>query len=126
MRQVAGPDGGAGGAAAQAHADGDLALLHHALAIGFLHSYRDGRHEQRAREIVRALHPDLAITLSSEVAPEIREFERTSTAALNAVLQPVVGGYLEALDGRLRRRGWGRQVLEALEPWVDLPRLRPS
>jgi ATP-dependent DNA helicase DinG len=36
------------------------------------------------------------------------------------------GGRLAVLDGRLRRRGWGRQVLEALEPWVDLPRLRPS
>ena len=55
----------------------------------FLHAYRDPRHEQRAGEIVRALYPDLPLTLSSEVAPEIREYERTSTACANAYVQPL-------------------------------------
>ena len=77
-----------------------------ALAIGFLHSYRDARHELRAREVVRALFPDLAITLSAEVAPEIREFERTSTACANAYVQPRMKKYLDKLEADLTRIGF--------------------
>jgi len=77
-----------------------------ALAIGFLHSYRDPRHEKRAGEIVRALYPGLMLTLSAEVAPEIREYERSSTACANAYVQPRMHRYLDALEASLARIGF--------------------
>ncbi|HEV7442148.1 MAG TPA: hydantoinase/oxoprolinase N-terminal domain-containing protein, partial [Steroidobacteraceae bacterium] len=55
-----------------------------ALAIAFLHSYANPSHERRAYEIIRRRYPRLPITLSAEVAPEIREYERTNTACVNA------------------------------------------
>jgi N-methylhydantoinase A len=67
------------------------------LAICLLHSYASGRHERRVREITEGLAPELPISLSSEVLPEIGEYERTSTTVINAYLQPVVGGYLANL-----------------------------
>src|SRR5581483_11764789 len=72
-----------------------------AIAISFLHAYRNPAHEQRAAQIVRKLYPDLALTLSSDVAPEIREFERTSTACANAYVQPLMRRYLDRLEARL-------------------------
>ena len=77
-----------------------------ALAIGFLHSYRDLRHERRAGEIARTLYPDLALTLSAEVAPEIREYERISTACANAYVQPRMRRYLDRLEAALARIGF--------------------
>jgi N-methylhydantoinase A len=67
------------------------------LAICLLHSYASGHHERRVREIAESLAPELPISLSSEVLPEIGEYERTSTTVINAYLQPVVGGYLANL-----------------------------
>ena len=67
------------------------------LAICLLHSYTSGHHERRVREIAKALAPELPISLSSEVLPEIGEYERASTTVINAYLQPVVGGYLANL-----------------------------
>ena len=63
-----------------------------AVAIGFLHSYRYPRHEQRVKELLHALLPELWITLSSDVSPEIRKLGRFSTACANAYVQ---------LDGEL-------------------------
>ncbi len=77
-----------------------------ALAIGFLHSYRDGRHELRAAEILRELYPHLPLSLSSRVAPEIREFERTSTACANAYVQPLMRRYLDRLEATLVSLGF--------------------
>src|SRR5262245_4926947 len=77
-----------------------------AIAISFLHAYRNPRHERRAAEIVCALYPDLPLTLSSEVAPEIREFERTSTACANAYVQPLMRRYLDRLEQRLTAIGF--------------------
>src|SRR5947209_15954943 len=62
------------------------------VAIGFLHSYVDPVHERQARDILARLAPHLSITLSSEVSPEIREYERWSTACVNAYVQPVIAG----------------------------------
>jgi len=81
-----------------------------AIAISFLHAYRNPAHEQRAAQIVRKLYPDLALTLSSEVAPEIREFERTSTACANAYVQPLMRRYLEALEARLAGIGFAGRL----------------
>ncbi|MFM7422209.1 MAG: hydantoinase/oxoprolinase N-terminal domain-containing protein, partial [Alphaproteobacteria bacterium] len=76
-----------------------------ALAIGFLHAWRDPRHERRAAEVIRSLYPDLPMTLSSAVAPEIREFERISTACANAYVQPRMQRYLAKLEASLAALG---------------------
>ena len=81
-----------------------------AIAISFLHSYRNPRHEQRAAEIVRAACPGLPLTLSSEIASEIREFERTSTACANAYVQPLMGRYLGRLEQRLADIGFAGRL----------------
>src|SRR5215471_16337932 len=75
-----------------------------AVAIGFMHAYLDGRHERRTREILSDLLPTVAFSLSSEVSPEIREYERWSTAVANVYVQPVMGRYLGRLDTALRAR----------------------
>lgn len=67
------------------------------LAIGFLHAYVNPAHEQRARDIIRQLDPELSISLSSEVCPEIREYERISTVCANAYIQPLITRYLDRL-----------------------------
>jgi N-methylhydantoinase A len=81
-----------------------------AIAIAFLHAYRDDRHERRAGEILRAAYPDLPLSLSSRVAPEIREFERTSTACANAYVQPLMRRYLEKLEDSLAALGFAGQL----------------
>jgi len=73
-----------------------------AVAICFLHSYVNPAHEQRAAAILKAAMPELSITLSSEVCPEIREYERTSTAVANAYVQPLMDGYLARMGDALR------------------------
>lgn len=77
-----------------------------AIAIGFLHSYREPAHERRAAEIVRESYPDLPLTISSAVAPEIREFERISTACANAYVQPLMRRYLNKLEATLEEIGF--------------------
>jgi N-methylhydantoinase A len=77
-----------------------------ALAIAFMHAYRNPQHERRASEIVRKLFPSLPLTLSSAVAPEIRELERTSTACANAYVQPLMRRYLDRLEARLADIGF--------------------
>ncbi len=76
-----------------------------AVAVAFLHAYRAPAHERRAAEILAAAAPGLAVSLSSEASPEIREFERASTTVLNALLMPVVNDYLARLEARLREAG---------------------
>lgn len=81
------------------------------LAIVFLHSYANPANEQAALAAARAVWPNQHVAASADILPEIREFERTSTAALNAVLQPTIGNYLNALDTRLREGGFGGEFL---------------
>lgn len=75
------------------------------VAIAFLHSYANSVHERQALEIITEERPDLWVTLSSEVCPEIREYERISTASANAYIKPVMSGYLERLRTRLAEVG---------------------
>ena len=75
------------------------------LAIGFLHAFVNPAHEQRAAEIVRALWPGLPVSLSSEVSPEMREWERFSTTVANAYVQPLMARYLGRLEIGLREAG---------------------
>jgi N-methylhydantoinase A len=76
------------------------------IAIGFLHSYVNPAHERRARAVLESLMPELSITLSSEVCPEMREYERWSTACANAYVQPLMDRYLKRLEDALRERGF--------------------
>ncbi|APZ50580.1 hydantoinase/oxoprolinase family protein [Salipiger abyssi] len=72
-----------------------------AVAICFLHAYRDGRHERRAAEIVCEVLPNAYVSISSEVLPEFREFERFSTTVINAYVGPRMDRYLERFLQRL-------------------------
>ena len=81
------------------------------VCIFFINSYANDTNEKRAVEILKEIWPNNHITSSSEILPEIREFERCSTATLNAYLQPPIGDYLERLEGGLRKGGFGGEVL---------------
>lgn len=76
------------------------------VAIFFLHSYADSRHEQTLASLMREEFPKVSISLSSEVAAEIREFERVSTTAANAYVKPLVNRYLLNLEEQLRQTGF--------------------
>jgi N-methylhydantoinase A len=76
------------------------------VAVGFLHSHTNPAHEERVRDLLNAANPDLYVTLSSEVCPEIREYERLSTACANAYIQPVLSRYLSSLRDELVHRGY--------------------
>ncbi|MGD9617555.1 MAG: hydantoinase/oxoprolinase family protein [Alphaproteobacteria bacterium] len=76
------------------------------VAIGFLHSFTNPAHEERAREILAAFLPGISFALSSEVSPEMREYERFSTACANAYVQPMIGRYLASLAERLGAEGF--------------------
>jgi len=78
-----------------------------AVCIFFINSFANKTNELKALEVVKSLWPNQFITSAVLVLPEIREFERCSTAALSAVLQPVVGEYLNKLDDSLREAGLG-------------------
>ena len=75
------------------------------IAVCLLHAYANPAHEQAVGAIVRARAPGLALTLSSDILPEMREFERTSTAVTNAYVMPVMARYLESLERELGRVG---------------------
>ncbi len=76
------------------------------VAVAFLHSYVNPVHEQRAGALLRGLLPGVAVSLSCEVSPEMREYERFSTTAANAYVQPVVASYLGRLDAQLKTLGF--------------------
>ncbi len=72
-----------------------------AVALCFLHSYANPAHENKAAELIKSELPDVSISVSSEILPEYREFERFSTTALNAYVGPKVAQYLELLESKL-------------------------
>ncbi|MDT7950253.1 MAG: hydantoinase B/oxoprolinase family protein [Acetobacteraceae bacterium] len=81
------------------------------VAVCLLNANANAAHERAVRDRLAAAFPRLPISLSSEVSPEIREFERTSTTVLNALLVPVVRSYLDRLQRRLGGRGVGARLL---------------
>ena len=76
-----------------------------AIAISLLHSYTNPRHEQRVAQLLREALPNCFISVSSEVLPEIREYERTSTTVVNAYVGPVMSRYLQSLRERFESHG---------------------
>jgi 5-oxoprolinase (ATP-hydrolysing)/N-methylhydantoinase A len=77
-----------------------------AIAICFLHAYRNPAHERAAAEIVRAAFPDVAVSISSEVVAELWEYQRCNTTCANAYVQPLMGSYIARLERELRARGF--------------------
>ncbi len=75
------------------------------VAVAYLHAYANPVHERRTRDLLRELLPHVPVTLSSDVDPEYREYERTSTTVVNALLAPLVRGYLERLKEGAAERG---------------------
>lgn len=76
-----------------------------AIAICFMHAYANDAHERQAKEILDAKYPDMPITTSTEVAPEIREYERANTACANAYVLPLMQRYLGDLSQKLSDQG---------------------
>ncbi|WP_137127906.1 hydantoinase/oxoprolinase family protein [Roseomonas sp. HF4] len=82
-----------------------------AVAVCFLHAYQNDAHERRAREILARFLPEEVIALSSEVCPEIREYERASTTVANAYVLPLMERYLGGLEDGLRAMGCAGPLL---------------
>lgn len=82
-----------------------------ALVIHFINSYINPQHEERCLELAKMIWPDDNISIGSRVLREFREFERGSTAALNAYVQPIVGRYLSRLEDDLQAQGFGQDLL---------------
>ena len=82
-----------------------------AVAICYLHAWRDGRHERDTATAVRAVLPQAHISLSCEVLPQIKEYERVCTTVVNAYVGPALERYLARLETRLRQAGYGGPVL---------------
>jgi N-methylhydantoinase A len=81
-----------------------------AVAVAFIHSYANSAHEERVRAILAEEANGIAVTLSSEVCPEMREYERTSTAVANAYVQPLIAGYLARLKTRFADEGYKKPI----------------
>jgi len=75
-----------------------------ALTICFINAYVDGAHERRAREIAQEVLPGIPVSISSEVVPEMQEYERTETTVVNSYVRPVVGRYMVSLQEQLQQR----------------------
>lgn len=81
-----------------------------AVAMAFIHAYANPVHEERAGAIVKEVCPGIEVTLSNEVCPEAREYERTSTAIANAYVQPLMAGYLKRLAEAFAKEGYRNQI----------------
>jgi N-methylhydantoinase A len=82
-----------------------------AIAVCLLHAYANPAHEAMIAAIARRLAPEMPLSVSSEVQPEIKEYERTSTTVINAYVMPIVARYLRALRGGLDRAGVTARLL---------------
>jgi N-methylhydantoinase A len=104
-----GPDGSVSVPLDMASVDAAIAMLRQeevrSVAICLLHSYANPVHERAVAEAVHAAMPDVAISVSHEILPEIKEYPRTSTTVINAYVQPVVRAYVTSLAARLRELG---------------------
>lgn len=87
------------------------ALEAEAVAVSLINAFVNPAHEERVAEAIARARPDLPVSTSSTVSPEIREYERTSTTVLNALLMPIVGGYVDRLTERLAEAGIAGRLL---------------
>jgi N-methylhydantoinase A/oxoprolinase/acetone carboxylase beta subunit len=84
------------------------------IAVSFLHSYRNGEHERAVMQTVQEHFPQVEVSISSAVAPEIREFERTVTVTANAYVKPIARSYLNRLEGAFKDAGSDAPILVML------------
>ena len=82
-----------------------------ALAISFLHSYKNPENERALRTLIAERHPGLSVSLSSEVAPVINEYERTSTTVADCYIKPSVSRYIGGVEAELKREGFEGDLL---------------
>ena len=97
----------------------DLKVLHakgrvQALTICFINAYINGEHERRARDIAAQIFTDTPISISSEVVPEMQEYERTETTVVNSYVRPEVARYVRNLQAALEERMGGNTQLSIL------------
>jgi N-methylhydantoinase A len=76
-----------------------------ALTISLMHSYANPEHERRLRDIVAERHPDIPVSLSSDILPEFREYDRAITTVMNDYVRPIMKRYLSRIEERLEREG---------------------
>jgi N-methylhydantoinase A len=88
-----------------------LELGAEALVIHFLHSYKNDLHERKTEEIARKIWPNTFVTRGSALVSEFREYERGTTAAINAAIQPVLHHYIERLQEKLKEEGYSKDLL---------------
>jgi len=81
------------------------------IVIAFLYSFLDSSHEKRAREVVKEVYPEVDVTISSDILPAIGEYERTSTAIINAFIAPAVNKYTKQVQAFLKEEGFTGQFL---------------
>ena len=81
-----------------------------ALTVSLVNAYANGAHEQRVRAIAKEMLPQVPVSISSEVIPEMYEYERTETTVVNSYIRPVVASYIENLQAELNRRMRGAQL----------------
>jgi len=81
-----------------------------ALTVSLMNAYANGTHEERVRQIADGIFPGIPISISSEVVPEMYEYERTETTVVNSYIRPVVSTYIENLETELNRRMSGMQL----------------
>ncbi len=109
VRERIGADGGVliplDMAEVEALADRLAQADYESVAIGLLHAYANGEHERRIAEVVAKKLPCAMISLSSEVSPQMREYERLNTTVANAYIKPLMKSYLARLEGRMREIG---------------------
>ena len=98
-------------AAVKREAEALVAAGCEAVVIHFLHSYANAAHEIRAGEIVRSVWPNAYVTLGHELLSEYREYERGTTASVNAAVQPILDRYVQRLQGDLSAKGFRRDLL---------------
>lgn len=81
-----------------------------AIAVCYLFSFVDPRHERRTAEIIHEIAPELHVSLSCDVLPEVREYERVSTTVVNAYVGPLIDSYVRQLEAKLRARGFAGEL----------------
>jgi N-methylhydantoinase A/oxoprolinase/acetone carboxylase beta subunit len=81
------------------------------IAVCLLHSYRNPAHERRVQQIIHEMAPGIPVSLSSDVLPEIKEYERTTTTTINAYTKPITSRYLARLEQRVVEQGFAGELL---------------
>ncbi len=92
--------------AIEALADELAGAGYESIAVGLLHSYANPAHERLVRDVLAERLPDVLVSLSSDVSPQMREYERFNTTIANAYIQPLMKTYLDRLLGRLQQAGF--------------------